>query len=235
MGNIRQVLQHTTSLVRWPQQDRYRLKHRALVSAYRAVSARTYLRGDGRQQQQRQLEEGHGELQTRSGFTSLGHAPAMGPHLAWLSGPAEGRANLLVELCAPATRSLTKLLWALRRPWPADVWSQRSIGAACVELKCVVDRLARLVFPSWLPGIHIHPLVTNSTCCPATFERPAQTPSGKVKRVLPSLWPHHHHALPVISMTSLPARPMRPLSPLSLPLPLSLSLFAAIACPTTYM
>jgi hypothetical protein len=57
-----------------------------------------------RQQLQRQLEEGYGELQTRSRLTSLGHAPAMGPHL--ISHAAEDR-RISVSKYLPSHTSLT--------------------------------------------------------------------------------------------------------------------------------
>jgi hypothetical protein len=96
-----------------------------------------------RQQLQRQLEEGYGELQTRSRLTSLGHAPAMGPHLACVSGSGRGRANLRVEVTAQP-----------HQPYYAQTLASRANGrSARVELKCLCRRPV-------LVAIHMHPLVT---------------------------------------------------------------------------
>jgi hypothetical protein len=124
----------------------------------------------GRQQLQRQLEEGYGELQTRSILTGLGHAPANGSssHLACASGPAEGR-RISVSKYLPSHTSLTTTMYAQT----LAEQSQRSIGAR-VELKCLC------VFDLSCPGRHPHASSTSyklPCCWPATFERPVQTPS----------------------------------------------------------
>lgn len=81
-----------------------------------------------------------------SRLTSLGHAPAMGPHLA-CEWPGRQRANLRVEVSAQP------YLVVCADP---GAQSQRSIGAQCGAEVSVCRRA------SWCPSpsIHIHPLVT---------------------------------------------------------------------------
>jgi len=100
-----------------------------------------------RQQQQRQLEEGYGELQTRSRLSSLDHAPAMGPHL--ISHVAEGR-RISVSKYLPSHTSLT-----MRRPWTA---AEPTVDRRACGAEVSVCRRPSTVLVS--VAIHMHPLVT---------------------------------------------------------------------------
>ena len=77
-----------------------------------------------------------------SRLTSLGRAPAMGPHLA-CEWPGRQRANLRVEVTAQP-----------HQPYYAQTLASRANGrSARVELKCLCRRPV-------LVAIHMHPLVT---------------------------------------------------------------------------
>ena len=79
-----------------------------------------------------------------SRLTSLGRAPAMGPHLA-CEWPGRQRANLRVEVSAQPHQPYYYAMYAQT----LAEQSQRSIGAR-VELKCLC------VFDLSCPGRHPH-------------------------------------------------------------------------------
>jgi hypothetical protein len=87
-----------------------------------------------------------------SRLTSLGHAPAMGPHLA-CEWPGRQRANLRVEVSAQPY--LVDYAQTLARR--ANGRSARSVELKCL---CVVEPPASKAGVRLHPSIHIYPLVT---------------------------------------------------------------------------
>ena len=110
-------------------------------------SYRTYLRGMDDSSNNDNWRRAMASCKRESRLTSLGHAPAMGPHLA-CEWPGRQRANLRVEVSAQPY--LVDYAQTLARR--ANGRSARSVELKCL---CVVER-PRLVSVSIHPSTSIH-------------------------------------------------------------------------------